>query len=196
MGYFLTPMISICLGFIFLNEKISFIKFLSILMMIFAIIFLIISLNTFPYLALLIGSSWGIYGLLKKKINISSEIGLLYESGFISIIAIPYLLYLSFQQNGFFLNNETTTSFFLILTGAVTVFPLFFFNVGVKFIPLGFAGVIFYLAPTLHFITSVFILKEDLSLHKLISFIIIWIAVLIFIVEVIKEENTNVNSTR
>tara|TARA_Y100001970_G_C14200169_1_gene840648 strand:- start:1203 stop:2105 length:903 start_codon:yes stop_codon:yes gene_type:complete len=196
MGYFLTPMISIGLGYLFLNEKISFLKLISILLMIFAIIFLIISLRTFPYLAILIGTSWGIYGLLKKKINISSEIGLLYESGFICLIAIPYLIYLNFMDNAFFLNSDSTTSVFLILTGAVTVFPLFFFNVGVKFIPLGFAGVIFYMAPTFHFITSVFILKENLSIPKLITFVIIWFAVLIFIVEVIKEEKIIENKTQ
>ncbi len=196
MGYFLTPMISIVLGYFFLNEKISFFKFLSLLMMFSAILFLIVSLKSFPYLAILIGTSWGVYGLLKKKINISSELGLLYESGFLSLIAIPYLFFLNNQGIGFFLNTEITISIFLILTGAVTVFPLFFFNVGVKFIPLGFAGVIFYLAPSFHFITSIYILKEDLSLPKLITFVIIWIAVIIFVVDVIREEKINENNTQ
>jgi chloramphenicol-sensitive protein RarD len=70
----------------------------------------------------------------------------------------------------------------------VTIFPLFFFNLGVKFIPLSFAGVIFYLAPTFHFLTSVFILNEPLATSKLISFVIIWIAVTIFIFDIIREE--------
>ena len=83
-----------------------------------------------------------------------------------------------------------------MLAGAVTAFPLFFFNKGVKFVPLGFAGVIFYMAPTFHFITSVFILKENLSIPKLITFVIIWFAVLIFIVEVIKEEKIIENKTQ
>ena len=98
------------------------------------------------------------------------------------------MIYLNYQDSGFFLNHYPTTSVFLILTGFITTFPLFFFNLGVKFIPLGFAGVIFYLAPTFHFITSVFILNEDLNFHKLISFIIVWIAVIIFIIDILKEE--------
>ena len=87
------------------------------------------------------------------------------------------------------MNEAISTNYLLILTGAITVFPLFLFNQGVKFIPLGFAGVIFYLAPTFHIITSVFILNENLSLPKLIAFIIIWIGIIIFIIDVIKNEN-------
>ena len=153
-----------------------------------SIIFLIYSLNTFPYIAILIGTSWGIYGLLRKLIDVSPEIGLLYESFFISLFSFPYLLYLFYKGSGYFLNYDSFTSFFLILTGAVTIFPLFFFNLGVKFISLGYVGVLFYLAPSFHFVTSVFILNENLSLYKLISFIIIWIAVIIFIYDKLKEE--------
>ena len=188
MGYYITPMISIVLGYFFLNEKISTPKLISLIMMLSSMIFLVISLNTFPFIAILIGTTWGIYGLLRKQINVKSEIGLLYESAFITLIAGPYLIYLNYQDSGFFLNHYPTTSVFLILTGFVTTFPLFFFNLGVKFIPLGFAGVIFYLAPTFHFITSIFILNEDLNFPKLISFIIVWIAVVIFIIDILKEE--------
>ena len=194
MGYFLTPLVSISLGYFFLNEKISKAKFISILLMLSAIFFLIISLKTLPILAIVIGTSWGLYGLLKKKINISSEIGLLYESFLISILALPYIIYIDYINLGFFLNESTNTNYLLILTGAITVFPLFLFNQGVKFITLGFAGVIFYLAPTLHFFTSVFILDETLSLSKLIAFIIIWIGVLIFIIDVLRNENKSIEN--
>ena len=146
---------------------------------------------------MIIGTSWGLYGLLKKKINVSSEIGLLYESFLISILALPYIIYIYYNNLGFFLNESLNTNYLLILTGAITVFPLFLFNQGVKFITLGFAGVIFYLAPTLHFFTSIFILDEILSLSKLITFIIIWIAILIFIIDVLKNENKPIeNNTR
>ena len=74
----------------------------------------------------------------------------------------------------------------LILTGMVTIFPLFFFNLGLKHIPLGLAGVLFYIAPSFHFITSVYLLEEYLTTEKLISFIIIWIGVCIFLYDAIK----------
>jgi len=188
MGYYITPMISIVLGYLFLKEKISIPKLISIIMMLCAIIYLVLSLKIFPFIAILIATTWAIYGLLRKLIDVRAEIGLLYESAFIALIAGPYLIYLNFQGSGFFLNHSSTTSIFLILTGLITTIPLFLFNQGIKFIPLGFAGVIFYLAPTFHFITSVFILNENLSLTKLVSFIIIWIAVIIFIIDILKEE--------
>ena len=197
MGYFITPMISIILGFFFLKEKLSILKLISLLMMLIAIIYLIISIKTFPFIALLIGTTWGIYGFLRKQVNVSAEVGLLYESALISLIALPYLIYLYNQDSGFFLNHSPNTSSYLILAGLVTIFPLFFFNLGVKHIPLGLAGVLFYLAPSFHFITSVFILNENLSLHKLFSFLIIWLAVAIFIIDIYKKEvKFNENNTQ
>ena len=183
MGYYISPMISIALGYFFLNEKMSYLKLLSILMMLCSLIFLLVNLKTIPLLAILIGTTWAVYGLLRKQVDVSSEIGLLYESGFISLLAAPYIIYLGFENNGFFLNHTNKTSIFLILTGAVTIFPLFFFNIGIKYIPLGFVGVIFYLTPTFHFFTSIFLLNESLNIYKQISFIIIWIAIGIFLID-------------
>jgi len=195
MGYYISPMISIALGYFFLNEKISSFKLISILMMSSSVIFLFVSLKTIPYLAIFIGITWGVYGLIRKQINVSAEIGLMYEAGFIGFFAAPYLIFLNFEGLGFFLNHTSLTTIFLILTGAVTILPLFFFNMGVKYIPLGFAGVIFYLTPTFQFLTSIFILNENLNLPKLISFIIIWIAVAIFIFDIfIEEKKINENN--
>jgi chloramphenicol-sensitive protein RarD len=196
MGYYMTPMISIILGYFFLNEKITKLKFISILMIFGSLIFLLINLKTLPLLAILIGMTWGVYGLLRKQINVSAEIGLLYESALISLVAAPYLIYLNIIGKGFFLHQATYTSTLLILTGAITIFPLFFFNLGLKFIPLGFAGVIFFLTPSLHFITSIFILNEPLSIDKLISFIIIWAAVAIFIIDIFREEKISESNTQ
>ena len=74
----------------------------------------------------------------------------------------------------------------LFFTGIVTIIPLFFFNLGLKYTTLGLAGVLFYIAPSFHFITSVFILGEYMEYHKLLAFIIIWIGVIIFIYDAVK----------
>ena len=83
---------------------------------------------------------------------------------------------------------DPRTTIFLILTGAVTIFPLFFFNLGLRFIQLGLAGVLFYLAPSFHFLTSVFILAEDIFMAKLISFIIIWVGIILYIYDAIRSQ--------
>ena len=197
MGYFITPMISICLGYLFINEKITYLKILSVFLMFCSIIFLFITIKSFPYIALIIGTTWGIYGLLRKKINVPPETGLLYECFIITLFSFPYLLYIYINKTGFFLNYNSFTSTLLVLTGLVTIFPLFFFNLGLKKIPLGLTGVLFYLAPTFHFITSIFILNEKLNINKLIAFIIIWMAIMIFIYDVLtNEKKINENNTQ
>ena len=186
LGYFLTPMISISLGYFILNESLNVRKILSVSLMFFACLILFTSLDSFPYLALLIGTTWGIYGLLRKQIEVSPAEGLLYESGLISLFALPYLLYLSHINIGYFSFNFSYISIMLFLTGIVTIIPLFFFNLGLRYTTLGLAGVLFYIAPSFHFITSVFILGEYLEIEKIVAFIIIWVGVSIFIYDTVK----------
>jgi len=188
LGYFLTPMISVVLGFIFLNEKLNTNKIISVSLMFTACLMIFFSLGKFPFVAVLIGTTWALYGLLRKQIKVSPATGLLYESGFITIFALPYLIYLSFVNIGYISLTFSFTTIMLILTGAVTIFPLFFFNLGLKHIPLGLAGVLFYIAPSFHFITSLFVLNENIELIKILAFMLIWIGVGIFIYDVIKKK--------
>ena len=185
LGYFLTPMISITLGYLILKENLNLQKIISVALMLIACLLLFSTSNTFPFLALLIGTTWGIYGLLRKQIQVSPATGLLFESGLISLFAVPYLIYLNFENVGFFSLNFNYISIMLFFTGIVTIIPLFFFNLGLRHTTLGLAGVLFYIAPSFHFITSIFILNEYMEVQKLIAFIIIWIAVGIFIYDAV-----------
>ena len=186
LGYFLTPMISISLGFLILNENLNLRKIISISLMLTACFILVFNLDHFPYIAILIGTTWGIYGLLRKQIQVSPALGLLYESGLISLFAFPYLIYLSFTNIGYFSFDFSFTSIMLFFTGFVTILPLFLFNLGLKYTTLGLTGVLFYIAPSFHFITSVYILEEYMEFQKLLVFIIIWIGVGIFIYDAVK----------
>ena len=186
LGYFLTPMISISLGYFILNENLNTRKIISVSLMLLACFILFTSLDSFPYLALLIGTTWGVYGLLRKQIEVSPATGLLYESGLITLIALPYLIYLNHLEIGYFSFNLSYISIMLFLTGIVTIIPLFFFNLGLRYTTLSLAGVLFYIAPSFHFITSVFILGENLANEKFIAFIIIWVGVSIFIYDVVR----------
>ena len=186
LGYFLTPMISISLGYFILNENLNTRKIISVSLMLLACFILFTSLDSFPYLALLIGTTWGVYGLFRKQIEVSPATGLLYESGLITLIALPYLIYLNHLEIGYFSFNLSYISIMLFLTGIVTIIPLFFFNLGLRYTTLSLAGVLFYIAPSFHFITSVFILDEKLVNEKFIAFIIIWVGVSIFIYDVVR----------
>ena len=187
LGYYMTPLISIALGYFFLKEDLNFQKTLSLFLMLFSIIILILNYGKIPFLAIFIGLTWSVYGLIRKKLPVNAEIGLLFESGIISLIAFPYLFLKFVNGEGVFIYSNSYDSFILIITGLFTILPLFFFNIGVKFLPLGLTGVIFFLVPTFHFITSILILNEEITNIKLITFSIIWIAVIIFVRDKFKE---------
>ena len=196
LGYFLTPMITVIFGFLFLNEKLNINKVISVILMFIASLIIFLSQGNFPFISILIGATWAVYGLLRKQIKVSPATGLLYESGFITLFALPYLIYLSFLDIGYISITFSFTTIMLILTGAVTIFPLFFFNLGLKYIPLGLACVLFYIAPSFHFITSLFVLGENMEFEKIIAFILIWIGVAIFIYDVIKDKEIILNKTQ
>ena len=181
-GYFIMPIISVLLGYIFFKEKLNKKRIFSILLVIISILIMIfLNIKTLPWVGIIVALSWAFYNLVRKKINIETDIGLLIESLYIFPFAL-IAFYFIFEKglNDFSLNN-TGLSMFLLLAGPMTVIPLFLYVRGVELIGLGATGMIFYITPTLQFILGYFYYNEDFSLIKLVSFIIIWIAVLIYL---------------
>ena len=181
-GYFIMPIISVLLGFIFFKEKINRKRFISILLVIISIIILVLfNLKNLPWVGLIVALSWAFYNLVRKKINVDTDVGLLIESLFIFPFAlITFYLIAQKGLNDFSLSSPTF-SLFLILAGPMTVIPLFLYVRGVELIGLGPTGMIFYITPTLQFILGYFYYHEEFSLVKFISFIIIWVAVIIYL---------------
>jgi len=181
-GYFIMPIISVMLGYIFFKEKINKKRLVSISLVIISIVFVIFfNLKSLPWVGLIVALSWAFYNLVRKKINIDTDIGLLIESLFIFPFAVIAFYFIAQKGlNDFNLSNPIF-SLFLILAGPMTVIPLFLYVRGVELIGLGPTGMIFYITPTLQFILGYFYYNEEFSLVKLISFIIIWIAVIIYL---------------
>jgi len=181
-GYFIMPIISVLLGYIFFNEKLNKKRTFSILLVVISILFLIFfSLKALPWVGLVVAFSWAFYNLVRKKINVDTDIGLLIESLYIFPFAlVVFYLITKNGMNDFNLSNPGL-SLFLILAGPMTVIPLFLYVRGVELIGLGPTGMIFYITPTLQFILGYFYYNEEFSLIKFLSFIIIWIAVIIYL---------------
>jgi len=180
-GYFIMPIISVMLGYIFFKEELNKKRFFSIFLVLISIIILIFfNLKSLPWVGLIVAFSWAFYNLVRKKIEIDTDIGLLIESLYI----FPFALFVFYiiSQNGFndFNLSNPGLSLFLILAGPMTVIPLFLYVRGVEIIGLGPTGMIFYITPTLQFILGYFYYGEDFSLIKFVSFILIWIAVVIY----------------
>ena len=181
-GYFIMPIISVLLGYIFFKEKLNKKRIFSILLVIISILFLIFfSLRSLPWVGLIVAFSWAFYNLVRKKINVDTDIGLLIESLYIFPFAV--IVFYLITKNGMndFSFSNLRLSLFLILAGPMTVIPLFLYVRGVELIGLGPTGMIFYITPTLQFILGYFHYNEEFSLIKFLSFILIWIAVIIYL---------------
>ena len=149
-GYFIMPIISVLLGYIFFKEKLNNKRIFSILLVLVSIIIMILfNLKSLPWVGLIVALSWAFYNLVRKKINVDTDIGLLIESLFIFPFAL-IVFYLIFKNglNDFNFQNPGL-SFFLLLAGPMTVIPLFLYVRGVEIIGLGPTGMIFYITPTL-----------------------------------------------
>ena len=181
-GYFIMPIISVLLGNIFFKEELNKKRILSILLVFISIIIIIIfNLKSLPWVGLIVALSWAFYNLVRKKIDIDTDIGLLIESLYIFPLALIVFYFISKSGlNDFNLQNPGL-SLLLLLAGPMTVIPLFLYVRGVEIIGLGPTGMIFYITPTLQFILGYFYYGEDFSLVKFGSFIIIWIAVIIYL---------------
>ena len=176
------PIISVLLGYIFFKEKLNKKRILSIILVLISILILILfNLKSLPWVGLIVALSWAFYNLVRKKIDIDTDVGLLIESLYILPFAlIVFFIIINNGLNDFSL-SKPSLSLFLILAGPMTVIPLFLYVRGVELIGLGPTGMIFYITPTLQFILGYFYYNEEFLLVKFVSFIIIWIAVIIYL---------------
>ena len=181
-GYFIMPILSVMLGYLFFKEKLNKKRVFSILLVILSIFFLIIvSIKSLPWVGLIVALSWGFYNLVRKKINVDTDIGLLIESLFILPFALlAFYLIASKGYNDFQL-SDPPMMLIIYLAGPMTVIPLFLYVRGVELCGLGPTGMIFYITPTFEFLLGYFYYNEPFSITKLVSFIFIWIAVIIYL---------------
>ena len=181
-GYFIMPILSVMLGYIFFREVLNLKRILSIVLVIISILYLIImSYNSLPWLGLVVAFSWGFYNLFRKKINVDTDVGLLIESLFILPFAIVAFYLISLNGFNDFKMENPTIMLLIFLAGPMTVIPLFLYVKGVELCGLGPTGMIFYITPTLQFLLGFFYYEEVFSLNKLVSFIFIWIAVIVYL---------------
>jgi len=181
-GYFIMPIISVLLGYIFFKEKLNKERIFSILLVFISIVILVFfNLKSLPWVGIIVALSWAFYNLIRKKINIDTDVGLLIESLYIFPFALIAFYIITQMNLNDFTFKDPAFSIFLMLAGPMTVIPLFLYVRGVELIGLGPTGMIFYITPTLQFVLGYFYYNEPFSSLKFVSFIIIWIAVIIYL---------------
>ena len=183
LGYFINPLLSVLLGVVFLHERLRAWQWALIGMAAIGVTYVAISYGQFPWIALTLAFSFGIYGYVKKTAPLGSLYGLTLETGLLFLPAVGFLVYLEGQGQGAFLHAGAVKDLLMIGAGAVTTLPLLLFASAAQRIPLSTVGILQYITPTMQFLLGVFVYREAFNQSHLIGFCIVWLALILFWVE-------------
>ena len=186
-GYYIFPLFSVFFGIVFLKESYNRNKIFAVILVFVSILYLILQYKVIPWIGLTVAVSFSVYGLIRKKIKIESDIALLIETLLLAPLAIIAFLYLVKLNLNIFSFTETKLSFYLLFAGPMTLIPLYLYTKGLELVGIGPASMIFFATPTSQFLLGTLVYGETIDAHKLISFIVVWIAVFIYLNEIRKE---------
>ena len=183
LGYFMNPLINVLLGYLFLGEKFRSSQKMSIGLALAGVLVLTIAVGSIPIVALYLATSFGLYGLVKSKVDRPALNTLTVEVMFMSVPALIYLILRGIDGYGAMGLTVHADNLWLISTGIATSVPLLFFAVAVQRVPLGVLGMMQYVAPTTQLILGVAVYDEVIARGELVGYSIIWAAVALFAVD-------------
>ncbi len=195
LGYFINPMVSVLLGVIFLKERLRTGQWISVGLAAIGVIYLTVTFGAIPWISLILAFSFGLYGLIKKLSPLDSLPGLTLETG---MIFLPALAYLGIQEAsgvGSIGHTGWGIALLLAISGVVTAVPLLLFSAGTRRINLSTIGILQYITPTIQFLLGTLLFKEPFDFHRLIGFVLIWLALIIFSGEMIIQQRNKINGS-
>ncbi len=197
MGYFLTPLLNVLAGIVVFRERLDRDTSIAILFAAAGVCYYIVSTASIPWVGLAVGISFAGYGLLRKRMQTNAVPGLLVETLLMLPLTLALILTLHFRGEALFLQHDRLTDMLLILAGPVTVLPLAFFTAGTRLLPMTTVGILFYVTPSLQFLTGITLLGETLSGDRLIGFAGIWMGLAAFTRGLLRGRRTRrVDATR
>ncbi len=183
LGYFINPMVSVALGFIFLRERLRPVQWLAIALAAAAVVWLTWQTGHPPWIALTLAVTFGSYGLLRKTASLGALPGLALETALVLPLAVAYLVYTTVQDQNTFVSASTSTKWLLVAAGPITSIPLLMFAAGARRLPLSLVGVLQYITPSLQLLLGVWLYNEQLDGARLVGFIVIWCALALYSAE-------------
>ncbi len=187
MGYFLTPLLNVLTGVILFRERINRMKIIAIAFAATGVLYYIVSTSIFPWVGLTVGISFAAYGFMRKQMDTNAIPGLFIETVILMPFTLMLVFWIHYQGQAIFLNFNLNTDLLLILGGPITVLPLAFFTAGTRLLPMSTVGILFYVTPTLQFLSGVLLLGEAFDSNRLLGFAGIWIGLAIFTYSLIRE---------
>ncbi len=179
LGYFITPLVTVALGVLVLGERLRRGQWIAVGIATLGLAALTASTGSLPWIALVLASSFGVYGLVKKRAPLGPLQGLTVETGLLGLPAAAFILWAPFGDTSA-LARDWTSLLLLGSTGVMTVLPLALFTACVQRVPLAYAGLTQYLAPTLQFLLGVLFYREPFGAAQLVGYGLVWLAVLVF----------------
>jgi chloramphenicol-sensitive protein RarD len=186
LGYFINPLFSVALGVIFLGERLRKMQKFAVVLALCGVLIQLVALGSLPVVSLALAGTFGIYGLLRKKLHIDSFVGLLIESSMMLPLAILYWLLFIDSSTANMLENNFDLNMLLIAAGVVTTAPLLCFTAAAKRLTLSTLGFFQYIGPSIMFVLATFYYQETLEPAKLFTFAAIWLALVIYSVDSLK----------
>ena len=180
MGYFLTPLLNVIAGVLVFRERLGRTNILAIVCASAGVAYYILSSSVFPWVGLTVGASFAAYGLMRKQMATNAIPGLFIEILLLLPFTLGLIFYLHASDQASFLSLGSDIDLWLILGGPITILPLALFTAGTRMLPMTTVGILFYVTPSLQFLSGILILGESFDQDKLIGFIGIWIGLIIF----------------
>jgi len=189
LGYFINPLVSIVLGMVFLGEKLNKTQLAAFLLAMVGVAYLTVNYGHFPWIAIGLALTFGIYGLMKKKMNYDSLSALAVETTLVVPIALGYLVFgvsgaaiqLPLNEDASFTTLPFPELVLLVLTGIITALPLYWFGMAAVKIPLYSVGFFQYIAPSIKLFIGIYLFHEMFSVTHAISFSLIWAGLALYI---------------
>lgn len=189
LGYFINPLLNVVMGYLFLGERFTLPQKIALALASVAVVIQTVALGHVPWLGLMLASTFCLYGFLRKTISVGPTQGFLIE---VAIVTLPLLgaeAWL-FSRGEALFGSSTYNTLMLMGCGVMTAAALMLFAASIRRIRYSTAGLLQYISPSLVFLTAVFVFGEPMSTLKLISFIIIWVALAIFSTAALKDDWT------
>ncbi len=195
LGYFINPIVTVLLGVVVLRERLRITQWIALAIAAVACIVIAVGYGAFPWIALSLAFSFGLYGLVKKQIgpSVDAVSGLTLETLWLTPVAIVVLTTVGVTSGITMGTAGIWHAVLLSLAGVVTATPLLFFAAGARRVPLSLIGLLQFVAPILQFLTGAFLLGEPMPLERWIGFSLVWIALVVLTVDSIRHARRGVS---
>ena len=181
LAYYMNPLFSILIGALIFKERLSGVQWLSVALAFVGVMYSVVLYGSVPYLAIIIGLTFALYGAIKKGIKAESEVSICMETLSVLPLALIFIVYA--QLSGFttFASLSVKEMLLLVLTGAITSVPLMLFASGIKRTSITVSGILMYINPTLQLLLGVFVYNEEFTRANAVTFAFVWLAVILFV---------------